>query len=115
MSLGHAGGDDQAGGDPEGGDDPDGGAEVEGVGHDAAEEGADALAGVAPRAVDANGGNLMDDFCSGANLFCTIEHLERWAGGSRGAGSVMTIDEVAEVGRAVWADAANLLTADQNG
>ena len=54
-------------------------------------------------------GHLIDDFCSGANLFCSIEHLERWAGASRGAGSVMTIAEVAEVGREVWADAADLL------
>jgi alkylmercury lyase len=50
--------------------------------------------------------HLIDDFCSGANLFCTIEHLERWA---RGAGSVMTINEVAGIGREVWADAADLL------
>jgi hypothetical protein len=54
-------------------------------------------------------GHLIEDFCSGANLFCTIEHLERWGGGSPGAGTVMTIDEVAEIGREVWADAADLL------
>lgn len=50
-------------------------------------------------------GHLIEDFCSGANLFCTIEHLERWTGRSPGPGSVMTIAEVAEVGREVWADA----------
>ena len=55
-------------------------------------------------------GHLIDDFCSGANLFCTIEHLKSWAGGSTGVGMVMTIDEVAEVGRDVWADAATLLS-----
>ena len=54
-------------------------------------------------------GHLIDDFCSGANLFCTIDHLDRWAGGRQQSGSVMTIDEVADVGREVWADAANLL------
>lgn len=48
-------------------------------------------------------GHLIEDFCSGANLFCTIDHLERWTG--RSPGSVMTIAEVAEVGREVWADA----------
>lgn len=53
-------------------------------------------------------GHLIEDFCSGANLFCTIEHLERRLGGGLGAGRVMTIDEVAEVGREVWADAADL-------
>ena len=62
---------------------------------------------------DVTCGHLIDDFCSGANLFCTIEHFERWAGGGPGAGSVMTIDEVAEVGRAVWADAAALLAAGE--
>ncbi len=54
-------------------------------------------------------GHLVEDFCSGANLFCTIDHLERWTGDGRGTGTVMAIDEVAEVGRAVWADAAALL------
>ncbi len=58
-------------------------------------------------------GHLIEDFCSGANLFCTIEHLERWAGNDLGAGRVMTIDEVAEIGRAAWADAADLLTAGE--
>lgn len=54
-------------------------------------------------------GHLIEDFCSGAKLFCTIEHLEHLAGGSPGVGTVMTIDEVAEVGREVWADAADLI------
>lgn len=54
-------------------------------------------------------GHLVEDFCSGANLFCTIEHLQRTVGGRLAAGTVMTVDEVAEVGREVWADAADLL------
>ena len=53
-------------------------------------------------------GHLIEDFCSGANLFCGVEHLERWARDRPGVGTVMTIDEVAEVGREVWADAADL-------
>lgn len=53
-------------------------------------------------------GHLIEDFCSGANLFCTIEHLERWAGGRVGAGRPLTIDEAAEVGREAWADVAEL-------
>ena len=57
-------------------------------------------------------GHLIDDFCSGANLFCTIEHLERWAAASSGVGTVMTIDEVADVGREAWADAAARLGAN---
>jgi hypothetical protein len=56
VGLGHAGGDDEAGGDAEGGDDPDRGPQVDGVGHDAAEEGADDVAGVPPEAVDADSG-----------------------------------------------------------
>ena len=54
-------------------------------------------------------GHLIEDFCSGANLFCTLEHLERWVGANPGAGTVMTIAEVAKVGREAWADAADLL------
>lgn len=53
-------------------------------------------------------GHLIEDFCSGANLFCTIEHLQRRHEGSTGAGTVMTIDDVADVGREAWADAADL-------
>ena len=59
--------------------------------------------------------HLMEDFCSGANLFCTTEHLERWGGGSPRVGTVMTIDEVAELGREVWADAADLVRAGEEG
>jgi hypothetical protein len=47
--------------------------------------------------------HLIDDFCAGANLFCSLDHLERWVG-HPAAGTVMTIDEVAEVGREIWAD-----------
>lgn len=50
-------------------------------------------------------GHLVQDFCSGANLFCTLDHLERWVGDSPRAGRPMTIDEVAEVGRVSWVDA----------
>lgn len=58
-------------------------------------------------------GHLIEDFCSGANLFCTIEHLERLARAGLGAGSVMMIDEIAEIGRELWADAAHLLRAGE--
>lgn len=44
--------------------------------------------------------HLVDDFCAGANLFCSLDHLERRVGG--GAGTVLTIEEVAELGREVW-------------
>ena len=56
-------------------------------------------------------GHLVEDFCSGANLFCTIDHLERWAGGSRGPGRAMTVEEVADVGREGWADVRDLVEA----
>jgi hypothetical protein len=48
--------------------------------------------------------HLVDDFCARANLFCSLDHLHRSAGGSTGAGTVMTIEEVAELGRELWAD-----------
>ena len=60
-------------------------------------------------------GHLIDDFCSGANLFCTIDHLERWTGDNPAVGTVMTMDDVANVGREVWADAADLLKAGEGG
>ena len=52
--------------------------------------------------------HLVEDFCSGANLFCSIDHLERWARGSRGPGRAMTVEEVADVGRDAWADVRDL-------
>jgi hypothetical protein len=45
--------------------------------------------------------HLVDDFCAGANLFCSVDHRERRVGGGA-AGRVLTIDEVAELGREVW-------------
>ena len=60
-------------------------------------------------------GHLVEDFCSGANLFCSIDHLERWAGDRGLAGTTMTIGEVAEVGREGWAEAADLLRPDPGG
>lgn len=60
-------------------------------------------------------GHLVEDFCSGANLFCSIDHLERWAGDRGLAGRAMTIGEVAEVGREAWAEAADLLRTDPGG
>lgn len=60
-------------------------------------------------------GHLVDDFCSGANLYCTIDHLERGTGGNRAGGTVMTIGEVAAVGREVWADVRDLLRTGEDG
>jgi len=60
-------------------------------------------------------GHLIEDFCSGANLFCTTDHLEQWTGERCGVGAVMTIAEVAEVGREVWGDAADLPGAGEEG
>jgi hypothetical protein len=51
-------------------------------------------------------GHLVDDFCSGANLFCSADHLQRWRADHSGAGRNMTIDEVAEVGRTAWREVA---------
>ena len=57
-------------------------------------------------------GHLVDDFCSAANLFCSVGHLEQWLDDHPTAGRVMTIDEVVELGRESWAEAADQLTAD---
>ena len=53
-------------------------------------------------------GHLVEDFCSGANLFCSIDHLERWAGDRGLTGRAMPVGEVAELGRDIWADVAEL-------
>ena len=50
--------------------------------------------------------HLVDQFCSGANLFCSLAHLEEQIGSSTAAGTVMTIEQVAEIGREAWADVA---------
>lgn len=57
-------------------------------------------------------GHLVEDFCSGANLFCTLDHLERWTGASGPAGRAISLEEVAEIGRQGWADVAELLRPD---
>jgi hypothetical protein len=51
--------------------------------------------------------HLLDDFCSGANLFCSDDHLREWIGGRDPRGTVMTVAQVAEVGRAAWSDVAD--------
>jgi hypothetical protein len=56
--------------------------------------------------------HLVDDFCAGANLFCSLGHLDRWVSVNAGAGTVMTIDEVAELGREVWAEVSAQFAAD---
>jgi hypothetical protein len=48
--------------------------------------------------------HLLDDFCSGANLFCSPDHLRTWLDGQDRRGTVMTVAEVAEVGREAWSD-----------
>ena len=55
---------------------------------------------------DGCGGHLLDDFCSGANLFCSTDHLQRWLGDRPAAGRDMTLDQVADVGREAWSDVA---------
>jgi hypothetical protein len=48
--------------------------------------------------------HLVDQFCSGANLFCSLAHLQERVGAGTASGTVMTIQEVAELGRDAWAD-----------
>jgi hypothetical protein len=50
--------------------------------------------------------HLVDQFCSGANLFCSLAHLQDRVGTGTAAGAVMTIHDVAELGREAWADIA---------
>ena len=43
--------------------------------------------------------HLVDQFCSSANLFCNLDHLQDRMGSATASGAIMTIDEVAEIGR----------------
>jgi alkylmercury lyase len=54
--------------------------------------------------------HLVDDFCSGANLFCSVDHLERWLDDNPTAGRVMTVIEAAELGRGTWREASEQAT-----
>lgn len=50
-------------------------------------------------------GNVQDDFCPEANLFCSDAHLASWrAAAGDPPGTAGTLVELAEVGRQVWAD-----------
>lgn len=48
--------------------------------------------------------HLVDQFCSRANLFCSLEHLRDRMSGETASGAIMTVEEVAEMGREAWAD-----------
>lgn len=48
--------------------------------------------------------HLVDQFCSGANLFCNLDHLQDRMGSETASGAIMTVDEVTEIGREAWAD-----------
>ncbi|MGH9010474.1 MAG: organomercurial lyase, partial [Acidimicrobiia bacterium] len=50
--------------------------------------------------------HLVNEFCSGANLFCSLAHLRERIGSETAAGAVMTVQEVAAIGREAWADVA---------
>ncbi len=58
--------------------------------------------------------DLVADFCSGANLFCSQQHLEEWVAGTEATGTVMTVEEVAELGRNCWSDAAGHVANEQS-
>ena len=52
--------------------------------------------------------HLVDQFCSGANLFCNLDHLRDRMGPETASGAIMTVDEVAEIGREAWADVSTI-------
>lgn len=57
--------------------------------------------------------DLVTDFCSGANLFCSEHHLDEWMGGAEAAGTMLTVEEVADLGRECWSDAATHLESER--
>ena len=52
--------------------------------------------------------HLVDQFCSGANLFCNLDHLQDRMGTEGAGGAIMTVEEVAEIGREAWADVSTI-------
>ena len=52
--------------------------------------------------------HLVDQFCSGANLFCNAAHLRDKMGREAASGAIMTVEEVAEIGRGAWADVSTI-------
>ncbi len=54
--------------------------------------------------------NVMADFCTHANLFCTAEHLDVWrTAGGGSPGRPLRLTEIAPLAHAAWADVASLL------
>ena len=51
--------------------------------------------------------HLVDDFCRHTNLFCNAEHLATVVPPDA-AGRVVTVAEVATIGRSTWRDVANV-------
>ena len=52
--------------------------------------------------------HLVDQFCSDANLFCNLDHLQDRMGHETASGAIMTVDEVAEIGLEAWADVSTI-------
>lgn len=51
------------------------------------------------------GTHVRSEFCPAANLFCSLEHLERWrASAGSPAGEVADLEGLAELGRAAWGE-----------
>lgn len=54
--------------------------------------------------------NVMADFCTHANLFCTAEHLDAWRTASGDPpGRPLRLTEIASLAHADWADVASLV------
>lgn len=48
--------------------------------------------------------HVVSRFCPEVNLFCSRSHLEEWRSqGDRGEGRILSVEEVAELGRQWWA------------
>lgn len=57
---------------------------------------------------DSSGSNLMSDFCSQADLYCSREHLEQRIDVVARLGRVVDVHEGAALGRVSWADVADV-------
>lgn len=54
------------------------------------------------------GGNLMAEFCATADLYCSLDHLQKRIDIDATPGSASALDAAAALGRDIWADVAGL-------
>jgi alkylmercury lyase len=61
------------------------------------------------------GEHLMIDFCANADMYCSLDHLERRIDTAASAGQVTDLEDAASLGRETWADVTGISLDTANG